>query len=58
MPVQKPKRSTRKRPMNEFFKTMLAAKNAVGGPREFFMYKGAKYVHKRKGSIDVYKKSK
>jgi hypothetical protein len=55
MPVQN---STRKRSMNEFFKTMLAAKNAVGGPREFFMYKGTKYVHHRKGSIDVYRKSK
>ena len=49
------KRTSKKRPLNNFFKAMLEAKRSN---KSFFMYKGKKYVgskHKHLGM--VYKKA-
>lgn len=52
----KPKKSIgKKRPLNEYFKTMLDAKKH---DKPFFMYKGKKYVQfKLKTGIKSYKKA-
>ena len=58
-----PKRSG-KRSLNLYFQTMLAAKNAIGGPKESFVYNGTHYkldyhaLHENSPRVPIYRKSK